>query len=86
MFPSIGKNICDNQQMTYQYIKGNGYIVSAFRQYKKAGIQSLKKLNCDFIMKAMTVSKSFNPNEIEAIRNNIREQINRLVNPSASNI
>ena len=61
MFPAPGHSICDSPQFTYQYIKGNEYIVSAFRQYKKSGIQSLKKLNCDFIVNAMAISRSFDP-------------------------
>ena len=83
MFPGQGKSICDSPQFTYQYIKGNEYIVSAFRQYKKNGIQSLKKLNCEFIVNAMSMSRSFDPNEIEAIRKSVREQIRRMANPQA---
>ena len=83
MFPAPGQSICDNPQFTYQYIKGNEYIVSAFRQYKKKGIQSLKKLNCEFIVNAMSLSRSFDPNEIEAIRKSVREQIRRMANPIA---
>ena len=84
MFPGAGKSICENPQFTYQYIKGNEYIVSAFRQYKKSGIQSLKKLNCEFIVNAMSISRSFDPNEIEAIRKSVREQIRRMANPQAA--
>lgn len=84
MFPVPGKSICESQQMSYQYIKGNEYIVSAFRQYKKNGIESVKKLNCEFIMKALAMSRSFDPNEIEAIRLSVREQIKTMMNPKAA--
>lgn len=84
IFPSPGQSICDSPQFTYQYIKGNDYIVSAFRQYKRNGIISLKKLDCQFIVNAMAISRSFDPNEIEAIRKSVREQIQRMANNPAS--
>jgi len=84
MFPVPGQSICESPQFTYQYIKGNDYIVSSFRQYKRNGIESLKKLNCEFIVNALAISRSFDPNEIEAIRKSVREQIRRMVNPQAA--
>jgi hypothetical protein len=84
VFPAPGQSICESPQFTYQYIKGNEYIVSAFRQYKREGIQQLKKLNCEFIVTALAVSRSFDPNEIEAIHKSVREQVWQLVNPQAS--
>lgn len=92
-FPTIKKlifpnnqSICENASFTYQYIKNNNYIVSAFRQYRKVGIRNLKKLDCQFVAKAMAISRSFDPNEIEAIRQSVREQLSRMVNPSAANM
>lgn len=84
MFPSPGQSICENPQFSYQYIKGDAYIKSAFRQYKKNGIQSVRKLDCKFIVNALAMSRSFDPNEIEAIRRSVREQIRRLANPQAA--
>jgi hypothetical protein len=84
MFPAPGQSICESPQFTYQYIKGNQYIVSSFRQYKKNGIDSLKKLNCNFIVNALSISRSFDPNEIDAIRKSVREQIRRMTNPQAA--
>lgn len=90
-FPTIKKlifpnnqSICENSGFTYQYIKNNNYIVSAFRQYRKIGIKNLKKLDCQFVAKAMSISRSFDPNEIEAIRKSVREQLSRIVNPKAA--
>jgi hypothetical protein len=84
IFPNNQQSVCENPNFTYQSIKGNEYISSAFRQYKKRGIGALKKLDCRFIVTAMGLSRSFDPNEIEAIRNSVREQINRIVNPPAT--
>jgi len=84
IYPQPGVSVCDNPIFTYQYIKGNTYIKSAFRQYKRNGIQRLRKLDCAFIVNALSVSRSFDPNEIEAIRRSIREQIRRMVNEPAA--
>jgi hypothetical protein len=84
VFPSSNTTVCENQIFTYQYIKSNDYIVSAFRQYKRNGIQRLKKLDCALIVKALSLSRSFDPNEIEAIRKSVREQIRQLVNLPAA--
>jgi len=83
MFPGSGLSICDNPIFTYQYIKGNAYISSAFRQYKRTGIERLRKLDCAQIVNALAISRSFDPNEIEAIRRSVREQIRRMANPQA---
>jgi hypothetical protein len=79
-----GGQSCDNPNMTYQFIKGDEFIKSAFRQYKKNGIQNLKKMDCQFIVNALSLSRSFDPNEIEAIRKSVREQIRQLANPQAA--
>jgi hypothetical protein len=84
IFPNSSQSVCENPNFTYQSIKNNGYISSAFRQYKKKGIGSLKKLDCRFIVNAMGMSRSLDPNEIEAIRKSVRQQINRIVNPPAT--
>lgn len=87
IYPGPGISVCDNPIFTYQYLKNNPtagqYILRAFRQYKRNGIDSLKKLDCDFIANSLAISRSFDPNEIEAIRQSVREQINRLMNPQA---
>jgi hypothetical protein len=88
-FPAIKKllypgiSMCENSSVTYQYIKGNDYVSSAFRQYKRDGMISLKKMDCDLIVKAMSMVRSFDPNEIEAIRKEIREQLSRITNSQA---
>jgi len=84
IFPSIAGSVCENPNFTYQYIKNNNYIISAFRQYKRNGIANLKKLDCQFVANAMGISRSFDPNEIEAIRKSVRDQISRMTNPRAS--
>lgn len=84
IYPAPGRSVCDSPEFTYEYIKKQSYIIrKAFRQYKRNGVDSLRKLNCDFIVTAMSITRSFDPNEIEAIRRSVREQIRRMANVQA---
>lgn len=67
----------------YQNVKPYEYIVNAYRTYKRNGLRNLKILDCDLITKSMTVTRSIDPQESEAIRENIRNQISGLVNTPA---
>ena len=85
LFPAPGQSVCENQAFTYQYVKANEYIVDrAFRQYKRNGMQNIRKLDCEFIVNALSITRSNNPSEIEAIRRSVQEQIRRLTNPVAA--
>lgn len=86
-FPVIKKLLqpnINNPNFSYDNIKGDSYITGAFRQYKKVGIRQLKTLNTAFLLNVLASVRSFNPSEIEAIRNSVREQLQRLTNPSAN--
>jgi len=88
IYPAPGRSVCNSPQFTYQYLKSKGYInrgqKGAFRQYKVSGISRLRKLDCAAIVNALAISRSFDPNEIEAIRKTVREQIRRIVNFQAA--
>lgn len=75
---------CNNINFSYSNIKGNEYIVSAFRQYKRRGIRQIRKLDCAFLLNVLASVRSLNPSEVEAIRNSVREQIRQLTNPVAA--
>lgn len=75
-----GMNACNNPNFSYANIKSDRYIISAFRQYKKIGLKRLKILDCSFILNVMGSVRAIDPQEVEAIRNTIREQLNRTIN------
>lgn len=79
-FPYI-KNLLqqysNNTGFSYSNIKGQEYIVSAFRQYKRAGIRGIQKLDSDFLLNVLASVRSMDPTEVEAIRRSIREQIRK---------
>lgn len=74
---------CHNIGFSYENIKGNAYIANAFRSYKWSGIRQIKKLDCAFILNAMSLVRSFDPLQVKAIRQEVMKQISREVNPPA---
>ena len=71
---------CNNPMLSYQTIKADKFVTSAFRQYKKNGIRSLKKLDCDFVLNLLGSSRALTPTEVEAIRNTINTQMSQVIN------
>jgi hypothetical protein len=69
---------------SYQNIKGQDYIVSAFRQYKRPGISAIQKLNSPFLLNALACARSTDPSEVEQMRKVIRDQLRQQTNPSAA--
>jgi hypothetical protein len=85
-FPYIRRLLqpnCDNQGFSYYNIKGDQYIVDAFRTYKRRGIRNLKSLDCAFILNVLASVRSFDPEEIENLRRIVQEQIQQRFQPRA---
>jgi hypothetical protein len=85
-FPTIKgllQQFGENAGFSYNNVKGREYIVSAFRQYKRLGISGIQKLNSAFLLNALACARTIDPNEIEAIRRTIREQIRQTTNIQA---
>lgn len=78
-----GLNAC-RPDFNYQNVKSYKYITDAYRSYKRNGLRSLKILNCELILNAMGSARAIDPQESEAIRENIKNQISQLVNTSIS--
>lgn len=74
----------ENPTFSYANIRGQDYIVSAFRQYKRNGIGGIQKLNGRFVMSVLSCVRGMDPNEVEAIRRLVREQIQAALNPQAA--
>jgi len=78
-----GMNACGNPMFSYQNnIKSNEYIKTAFRRYKRIGVRRLKLLNCDFVLNVMNSVRAIDPQELEAIRDTIKEQLEKTVTQS----
>ena len=66
----------------YQNVKPYEYLINGYRTYKRNGLRNLKVLDCNLILKSISVSRSIDPQESEAIRESIKNQISTLVNTS----
>jgi hypothetical protein len=85
-FPYIRRLLqphCDDQGFSYYNIKGDQFIVNAFRTYKRSGIRTLKSLDCDFILNVLASVRSFDPAEIEGLRRIVQGQIRQRFQPRA---
>jgi len=78
---------CGNSQFDYKFIKPDPYIVNAFRTYKKIGLRKIHFLDCNQIRTQLLPSLEgrtrTNPQEMKLIRDMIRQQLQRQVNPTA---
>jgi hypothetical protein len=68
------------------YVKGDTQLRKAYRSYKWAGIRQVKTLNVDFFLNVAGTIRSQDPAEVEIIRKNVQEQINKQINPKAYEI
>jgi hypothetical protein len=88
-FPYI-KNLlqknCNNKSFSYMTIKGDTFLKSSFRQYKKAGVMNVRQLDCAFLLNVLGSVRSLSPTEIEGIRTMVREQMAQQMNPKANDL
>lgn len=80
------KNYCDKNYFSYRFIKHDQFVVNAFRTYKKQGITMMKRLDCEVLIALLTRVRSFNPQEMEAIRQEIEKQLKAETNPNATEL
>jgi hypothetical protein len=79
-------------QYSSPYIKGNASVrggqgaAGAFRTYSRSGIMTPKKLDTDFLKMVLTQVRSFSPNEIERIRNEIEAQLQQRLQVRADEL
>ena len=76
------QNNKNNPNFSYSNIKGNQYLTDAFRSYKLNAVTNIKKLDVNFILNVMATVRTFDPNQVKAIRESIQEQIQRKINPT----
>jgi len=81
MLQKTGLNFCNNPFLSYQTnIKSNEYIKKAFRVYKRSSCKRVKILDCNFILNAMGSVRALDPQDLEALRSSIKEQLAKTVN------
>lgn len=70
----------------YQSIKGDQFMKNSFRCYKRPGIRNLKLLDCEFLSTVVGKVRSFNPNELEAVRQYVQDQLKQKLGQSATDL
>lgn len=75
---------CTSGAFSYASIKGDRYIVNAYRTYRWNAIRQVRVLDCEFLLKVMSMVRTFDPAEVEIIRRQVQDQLSRQVNPTAN--
>ena len=69
----------DKMAFSYQAIKGEKGIVDlGFREYKWQGIRQVKKFDSQFLLNVITMSRTFDIHQIQAMRNAIKAQMKQI--------
>jgi hypothetical protein len=78
-------NIASVSQIGFSYnnIKNDSYISNSFRSYKWSGISQIKKFDIQFINQMINNVRSFDPNQIQSIRQSVNQQLQQQNVPSA---
>lgn len=77
---------CGHADFSWHSIKGDKYIANAFRCYKRAGMRLVRGIDCDFLKTILTSLRSFDPEEIEAMRKEVNRQLKQRMNPTADEL
>lgn len=79
-------NACQNPAFGYNLVKGSGYIIKAYRKYKKIGMRTVKIFDCDVFLNIIGIARVLTPKEAKIIRNDVSNQINKKTNINADQI
>ena len=82
-------NYCGKGSFSYANIKNNQYIRDSFRTFKRTGIRNLQVLDCDYInnlLQNQRRSYKYNPQELKALKEQIKQQLERAANPRAEEL
>ena len=76
---------CGDAGFSYRSIMGNRDLLNAFRHYKFGfgNIVNLEILDCEAIKSAAMVTRAYDPNQADAIKEAIRQQLEQRANITA---
>ncbi len=83
---NIIKNSCSNPGFSYSNIRGDKYIISAFRSYEWASIRQIKRFDCNVLLNIMATVRNYDPSESKAIREAVQQQLKQVVNTKADSM
>lgn len=68
------------KNFVYKQISGNLFVKNSFRCYKKDGIRNIRLMDAEFLITSLGQMRSFNPTEVAAMRQWVKEQLARKMN------
>lgn len=86
---SLLSEYCGKSFFGYRLVKHDAYIINAFRTYKKTGLRNIQLLDCDVINSQFQQQRrayKYNPQEIKAIKEQLRRQLSQLTHPKANEL
>jgi len=69
-----------NAPVAYEAVKGEQMLKNAYRSYKKSGLTIIKAIDLKFLITIADQMRSFDPGEIEKIRQDVQNQLLQKVN------
>ncbi len=75
-----------NPGFSYFHIRPDGYMAHAFRMYVRKCIAQPKRLDTQWLMQVLQSVRSFAPGELEKIRQNIQQQIQKRLQAKAEEL
>jgi hypothetical protein len=88
-FPYVKRLIsqyCGNQSLSYQAIKGDEFLVNAYRTYKRTGLRRVQLVDCEFLKTILESLRVLDPEEIEAMRKEVNKQLKEKLNQKAEEL
>lgn len=70
----------------YQSIKSDKFIKNSFRSYKREGLRNIQLLDCNFLNGMLKQIRSYNPTEVEAMRQYLKGQLNQKLGTKADDM
>jgi hypothetical protein len=71
---------------SYEAIKNEKMLKSSYRTYKQSGLSIIKAIDFEFLITIANQMRSFDPAEIERIRQDIRSQLLQKVNQTVEEL
>jgi hypothetical protein len=82
----ILQNNGENTGFSYYQVKPDKYIANAFRMYYRIGMSQVKRMDSEFLVNLLQVVRSWDPSEMEAIKQQIRTQIKQKLQVKADQL
>jgi len=80
------RNYCGKPGFSFRNIASNRYFVGAFRRYKSFGMRNIEMLDCELILKTIDMMRTHDPNQEQAIREAVQEQLRKKINVTAEEL